>query len=85
MKRSRRLDKRPEKMMCQVASLQIDTLMKQAKTADSSRFGDKQKLDVHHKAVHTIVLDTGIRRRSDPESLLPEGFEEAVKRCNADQ
>lgn len=62
-----------------VASLQIDTLMKQAKSADSSRFGDKQKLDVTTKAVHTIVVETGIRRRSNPESLLPPGFEEAIR------
>lgn len=62
-----------------VASLQIDTLMKQAKSADSGRFGDKQKLDVTTKAVHTIVVETGIRRRSNPESLLPPGFEEAIR------
>lgn len=62
-----------------IAALQIDTLMKQAKSADSSRFGDKQKLDVRHTAVHTIVVETGIRRHADPEALLPKDFAEALR------
>lgn len=58
-----------------VASLQIDTLMKQAKQANQQRFGEKQKIEHSGEIAHTIVVETGIRRGQK----IPEGFEDAIR------
>lgn len=58
-----------------VSSLQIDTLMKQAKQANQQRFGEKQKIEHSGEIAHTIVVETGIRRGQP----IPAGFEDAIR------
>lgn len=59
-----------------INQFKADTLMKQAKAADTQRFGDKQKVEHTGQVAHTILVETGIRR-GQPIDMT--GFEDAIR------
>lgn len=59
-----------------IKQFQADVLMKQAKQANQQRFGDKQKVEHSGEVAHTILVETGIRRK---QTIIPEGFEDAIR------